>query len=808
MGDGTMGAGRIRCTLLLGIALGVLTLGAMMVHPSGASAQDVFIHSTVAGYYDEFGQLVPPEYLLQRGTTSGTPAEQVATTPAGSDYGLVSNMSVSADGQSIAYVGNYGTTIYIMDRDGRSVRPVITLGSLDRIEEPRFSPDGNWIYFDYYSSSNGYRSDILRATTDGSFAQWFITGAGDQFGISFSADGDRIAYESGELTSPDPPLPYQIIVADSDGSDPQTLDTSGVEHGAMLFGATLSPDGTEVAFSSAPLQWDGSWRTDHSTASDLYTIDVTDGALSRVALTPARDESRPIWANNGDRLVYSDAPQWASDDTDDPDFTYLPWGNQLVSAHPDGSDPEVIYPGASNAVAEDWQTPIPRDSSLIDPHQLLQQYAPEMAYNEGEQYFADSAAELTDAPRNTLVQASDGAVLAAHGQDPIPELSLDELGALGTGLPSEDYMAATNFDPTPADEAADLHAQPQYANHIYGRVMTDDSGHTWLQYFFFYYFNDEDVLGFGLHQGDWETMQIRLGADGVPDRVVFGEHTGFRSCDWSELDHEIGPWGTIAPVVYVALGGHASYPLAGSYALGGPNDNAHGDGARAWPALQDISDPGPAWLDWGGYWGATDYTESHSPVGPRFQTERWSHPDQMWLDGRACDADLERDAPAFGAQLAGSPAPPQVTSRWNGHAARIRWHRSAAPSGRLVLVLRRGSSKSAGHAVVMHAASGTTLLTPPSGHGKLTISALAVTRNGRQSEVVRARIQPNGSRTTARIARRAQTRAASSQQSLGGMPAGLLGQPVATRRRMIVRTADRVRNERRTPNLRLAPRPK
>ena len=51
----------------------------------------------------------------------------------------------------------------------------------------------------------------------------------------------------------------------------------------------------------------------------------------------------------------------------------------------------------------------------------------------------------------------------------------------------------------------------------------------WLAYWFFYFYNDYDLVGpfikAGLHEGDWEMIQLRLDPAGaVPDLADYAQH--------------------------------------------------------------------------------------------------------------------------------------------------------------------------------------------------------------------------------------------------------------------------------------------
>ena len=68
-----------------------------------------------------------------------------------------------------------------------------------------------------------------------------------------------------------------------------------------------------------------------------------------------------------------------------------------------------------------------------------------------------------------------------------------------------------------------------YGDRVYGRAVTT-GGKTWLQYWLFSYYNPQNVLGFGVHEGDWEFVQI--GNCGSPIELEEG---------WLMLTHGVGP---------------------------------------------------------------------------------------------------------------------------------------------------------------------------------------------------------------------------------------------------------------------------
>jgi len=181
-----------------------------------------------------------------------------------------------------------------------------------------------------------------------------------------------------------------------------------------------------------------------------------------------------------------------------------------------------------------------------------------------------------------------------------------------------------------------------YADRTYGRVAYGNDDALWLQYWFFYYYDDQTNFGGGAHEGDWEMVQVRLGATNQPDRAAYAQHgrdidlpiekLGGETCGWSQVESFGG-----RPIVYVAQGSHASYFRPGHYDTPDPDDNADGEGISGSPIIDEIRSDSPGWVAWPGKWGDTA-GDAESPPGPAFQTEqKWTNP-SAWANGlAACD---------------------------------------------------------------------------------------------------------------------------------------------------------------------------
>jgi hypothetical protein len=290
---------------------------------------------------------------------------------------------------------------------------------------------------------------------------------------------------------------------------------------------------------------------------------------------------------------------------------------------------------------------------------LLEQFKPFLRYDSNEGYFADSAAEMTDAAGNTL-KSADGVAIAAAGG----ELDLDLLVAAGQRYPGTEVVAAGGDVLSIPDKSyqeryrAVRVASDEYPNVVYGRRKGD-----WLQYWFWYFYNPLRALdiGLGLHEGDWEGIQLRLVGE-EPDLAVYAQHDYGEAREWEHVK-KVGD----RPVVYVALGSHASYFSNGGWPLHWHRTEHFLDrtDGRVTPAgdlrLEILQDDSPSWVRWPGTWGDTKkpppgpgpVTEAYkavsatSPVGPGIN-KRWDDP--QYLLNRAVEVGRAPGVP--------KPAPP------------------------------------------------------------------------------------------------------------------------------------------------------
>jgi hypothetical protein len=275
--------------------------------------------------------------------------------------------------------------------------------------------------------------------------------------------------------------------------------------------------------------------------------------------------------------------------------------------------------------------------------ELLERHKPQLMYDSSEQFFADAAeSALGDGCVDLKRRRPDGAdemLVSSAG------LTLDTLAAVYEGglgrARDDDYLSCRDSDYRALSQR--MHQDPKLRNVLYGRgVVGASDGRLWLQYWLYYFFNDYSMAGgLGLHEGDWELVQLRMQEDHDegPDVAIYAQHKHAERREWQHVETVKGAG--VRPVVYVACGSHASYFQQGRHRAGVLWWDVS-DGERGSPpdarveVLDDRALPG--WIEWPGVWGGTRArfppAEQPSPPGPRGPSVK-NRP--HWADPAAID---------------------------------------------------------------------------------------------------------------------------------------------------------------------------
>lgn len=318
------------------------------------------------------------------------------------------------------------------------------------------------------------------------------------------------------------------------------------------------------------------------------------------------------------------------------------------------------YDSGTWAEARDYA---PRDSYIklhtIDYDALLQKHRPLLRYHSEEGFHALNPAAATDFyetgddpdQSNRLLDSSgpfasaNAAIVAGDSSQGL--LRLDFLGAeypqiggrrAASEATPQDFISLRGNLGFPADsggyadDAATMEARPGYGDRVYARAVHGSDGALWLQYWIYYYFDDQTNFGGGAHESDWELVQVRLDANHQPDLAAYAQHAVGEVCNWATQVESYSD----QPIVYVAQGSHASYFRAGHYDDPDPDDNADGEGDLGSPTADEIRDGSPSWVGWPGRWGDSGNT---SPFGPGHggNLAKWADPSD-WASGLSnCD---------------------------------------------------------------------------------------------------------------------------------------------------------------------------
>jgi hypothetical protein len=384
------------------------------------------------------------------------------------------------------------------------------------------------------------------------------------------------------------------------------------------------------------------------------------------------------------------------------------------------------------------------DTDRAQAEELLERHRPVLRFDPQYDYRLLAAESALDNPGNIL-RRLDGEVIA--GVAGRPSLSTQSLVTYPEGLAArrDDCIAMA---PDHAGDARRMEWSEAHRGRIYGRVARDQ-GRTWLQYWFWLYYNPKNLLGFGKHEGDWEMIQIGLGADGAPEVATYAQHDSGEARPWREGDVELAPGDPQRPVVYIAPLSHASYfqPNTHPYFLGIDHPFAGGPVAADLPVV-----PFGPWVEWRGRWGSSERKIlgriGGGPASPRWQNPKWEQPG-VWhqrLRYRRPRAVLGKLMHAAG-RLTYPSAPEITASEVAPGKLEVRWELQGRGNrrGRHIYVTAHDRHFVIASRVIEGAESvGSATLVVPGEHRPTAVMASTYNRLRQRSDIVEVRLGARG----------------------------------------------------------------
>jgi hypothetical protein len=360
------------------------------------------------------------------------------------------------------------------------------------------------------------------------------------------------------------------------------------------------------------------------------------------------------------------------------------------------------------------------DQELLERHKPLLKFDPQYDYR------VLSASSALANPGNALLRGH--GELVARSSESAP-LRLDSL----TGYETEagDFLALAADYP---GDAGRMEWDADHRGRIYGRVVRG-GGRTWLQYWFWLYYNPKHLFGFGKHEGDWEMIQVGLGEDLQPEVASYAQHDSGEARPWKERAMDFAEDDPNRPIVYVAPFSHASYFKPGSqpYVLG--LDDPRADGPPADLPLAELGD----WASWPGKWGNPERSIAgrvgRGPSSPAHQGQKWGDPG-AWhqrLRYRRFRVLLGRVVHRLGF-LTYPHEPASVVARADGNRVTVEWELAPRRRGRhLYVTLHQGHLVIATRRVRAAGRTGETSLRVPDGRTPTSLTVSVYNRMRQRS---------------------------------------------------------------------------
>ncbi|WP_114945681.1 cadherin domain-containing protein [Microvirga calopogonii] len=354
------------------------------------------------------------------------------------------------------------TNIDVYVRDSRGVLVCLTTGSLEAGDSfaAQFSPDGQSVLIE--TTGKFTADDTDAGSTDlylkdlASGGMTLLTGggstAGDSFSGHFSPDGKHVVFESDvRLTADDDNNFQDIYLKDLVSGAITRISVGGSQPGYSAVPA-FSPDGTQIIFQSdVRITAD-----DTNDERDIYLKDLVSGAITRISAdgSQAGYSFGATFSPDGKSIVFTSEARIAADDTNDVRDIYLT--NLLLKAHEravtEGRFVEASFlVGNASAVSVAWgdgtvddATPAAGKVSFAHAYAGPGQKAATVTLREGDQTLVTPyTIDLTSGQMNRAALAS--TLSGAQGSD---SLTGDGTANILNGLGGNDTLTGGKGDDT------------------------------------------------------------------------------------------------------------------------------------------------------------------------------------------------------------------------------------------------------------------------------------------------------------------------------------------------------------------------
>ena len=267
---------------------------------------------------------------------------------------------------------------------------------------------------------------------------------------------------------------------------------------------------------------------------------------------------------------------------------------------------------AAQAVGQKGAIPSPPNTET-----LVRQLAPEVRLHSKDSYRPTSTEWYMQRVHMRLHRKlrSDDQVLNKGQVTPATIASQNRRGQSSGGTSRSDFfLQIPNDRDEDTTRKGDLNAAVCYAHTIEGRGYTD------IQYWFFYAYNGDPVIGKspikGMkvvgHEGDFEHITVRV-VNGKAAHIYYAAHEGGT---WHPASRVMNAEGR--PVVYSAHHSHGSFPTAGWSSF--DHTDSSGPVWRTWERVEWVDKTNPTWLNYSGHWGEMGNFEFTSgPYGPKLK---------------------------------------------------------------------------------------------------------------------------------------------------------------------------------------------